>query len=88
MIPAIDFPESNFTFGKPKDMTDEQCASLPVWKGADQDGQPIIITKWQLSKEDLEEIARTGVIYIQIVGHRMQPIAPFTENPFLNEQTI
>lgn len=82
MIPALEFHEANCEFGKPKDMTDEQCSSLPVWKGLDKDGQPVIITKWQLSKEDLEEVAQTGVIYIQIAGHGMPPIAPFTENPF------
>ena len=32
MLP-IEFPEKNFTFGKPKGMTDQQCSSLDVWKG-------------------------------------------------------
>lgn len=30
---AIDFPGTNTTFGKPADMTDEQCGSLPALTG-------------------------------------------------------
>ncbi len=87
MLP-VDFPEANFTFTKPANMTDEQCSSLRVWKGPvkveDQRiTVPAIISKWTFSKEDLEEIARTGCIYLSITGTGMPPVALFTENPFV-----
>ena len=76
------FKEANFTFEKPKSMTDEQCMDLSVFKGADTSGQPVIVSCWQFSKEDLEEIQKTGLIYLQISGHGMPPVSLYTENPF------
>jgi hypothetical protein len=67
-------------------MTDEQCFDLPVFKGnnTDEDGNvtPVIISCWRFAKEDLEEIQRTGCIYLSICGHGMPPVSLFTENPF------
>lgn len=84
MIP-IEFPEMNFTYSKPQGMTDEECAPLHVFKGKDEASTPVIISCWQLSKEDLEEINRTGKIYLQIVGHGMPPVSLYTEHPFITE---
>lgn len=81
MLPTS-FEESNFTFTKPSSMTDEECADLPVFKGHDADGYPVIISCWKFSKEDLEEIERSGCIYLQIIGNGMPPVSLYTENPF------
>lgn len=78
MLP-VKFKESNFTFNKPQEMTDEQCMSLPVFKGTDVEGMPVIISCWQLSKEDLEELAKTGQIWLTITGHGMPPVSLRTE---------
>lgn len=86
MIPA-DFPERNFVFGKPQDMTDEECTSLPVWKGLDTNGWPTILSKWKLSKEDIETINKTGTIWLSITGNGMPPVSLFTEEPFINKQS-
>jgi hypothetical protein len=91
MLPT-DFAERNFVFSKPTDMTDEQCSDLPVWKGdAPIDGagntMPVIISRWQLSKEDLEEIQRTGCIWLSITGRGMPPVYLQTESPF-EQQTV
>lgn len=84
---AVDFPERNFVFKKPVDMTDEQCSDLCVWKGAatiedTKEEVPVIMSCWKLSKEDLEEIQKTGTIWLSITGHGMPPVSLFTENPF------
>lgn len=81
MLPTT-FPQSNFVFTKPKDMTDEQCMSLPVCNTKDQEGFPVIISCWKLSKEDLETINKTGEIWLSITGRGMPPVSLFTENPF------
>lgn len=85
MIP-VEFPEKNFTFGKPESMTDEQCSSLDVWKGHNTEGQPIIISKWMPNKEDIEAINRGEGIYVEIFGHGMPPISLFTEYPFIKQE--
>lgn len=87
MLPTS-FEGSNFVFTKPKDMTDEQCVDLPVWRGmvpVDDAGTlfPAIISCWRFSKEDLEEIQKTGCIWLSITGTAMPPVSLFTENPFV-----
>lgn len=87
MLPTT-FDGSNFTFTKPNGMTDEQCMDLPVFKGdgLDEDGNvcyPVIISCWKFSKEDLEEIQKTGHIFLQICGTVMPPVSLYTETPFI-----
>jgi len=83
MLP-VEFPEKNFTFTKPKDMTDEECSSLDVFRG-DVGGYPGIISKWMPSKEDIDAINRGDGIWLCITGVGMPPVSLFTENPFVNE---
>jgi hypothetical protein len=87
MLPATQFDESNFTFTKPPGMTDEECSDLRVWRGQDTSGSPVIISKWNFSKEDLEEIQKNNCIYLTIVGNGMPPVSLQTENPFTNVET-
>lgn len=82
MLP-ISFKEANFTFTKPESMTDEQCSDLCVFKGHTDDSTPIIISKWQPSKEDIEAINRGEGIYLVIVGEGMPPVELFTDYPFV-----
>lgn len=86
MLP-VDFPERNFVFTKPAGMTDEECSDLPVFKGVAADGYPCIISKWKFSKEDLEQIKKTGCIYLSITAEGMPPVALFTEHPFVIDPT-
>jgi hypothetical protein len=88
MLPTT-FEGYNKVYAKPQGWTDEQCSDLPVWEGqapVDDQGNtaPTIISCWKLSKEDLEEIQRTGVIYLSICGNGMPPVSLFTENPFIH----
>jgi hypothetical protein len=92
MLP-IHFDEANTIFRKPEGWTDEQCSDLSTWRGdmrIDEHGNtsPTIVSCWQLSKEDLEEINRTGKIWLSITGTGMPPVSLFTENPFIQQTTI
>lgn len=83
----VDFPERNFIYTKPEGMTAEQCSDLPVWRGptkleADGSHVNIIVSKWKLNKEDLEEVQKTGCIYLSITTLQQPPVSLFTENPF------
>lgn len=80
----IKFPESNFTFTKPEDMTDEQCSSLAVCKATDSEGKPVIISCWQLTPEDMVKIQETGVVWLTIVGHGMPPVSVHSNSPFIH----
>lgn len=63
-------------------MTDEECLPLRVFKGNDTLGTPVIISCWQFSKEDLEEIVRTGRVFLTICSTGMPPVSLQTESPF------
>jgi hypothetical protein len=81
MIP-IEFPQANQVFKKPDNMTDEECYELHTFHGLVDGPNLGTISCWQLSKEDIEEIQRTGVIWLRVLGARLPPMAVFTENPF------
>lgn len=70
MLPHT-FKGSNFTYKKPEGWTDEECMDLPVARclfATERPGmvEPTVISFWKFSKEDLEEIARTGGIYCSV----------------------
>jgi hypothetical protein len=73
MLPT-DFKYRNLVLGKPKNMTDEECMSLPVWTNGN-----MYISKWKLNKEDLEMILQTGEIWFQVTSAVHPPICPSVE---------
>lgn len=78
----IHFPESNIQFGKPENMTDEECYSVSAYKG---DG--FINTVWMPNREDIEAINAGRPIILSITGSSMPPVSMFTcdENNLPNE---
>lgn len=89
MLP-VNFPQSNKVYAKPEGWTDEECSDLNVWQGdAPIEGTnrtvPAIISCWRLSHEDLQEIQRTGIVWLSITGTAMPPVSVFTECPFEQE---
>lgn len=81
MLASLEYPEANHRFGKPAGWTDEECGTLPAFLGT-REGRPVIITKWQPSLEDLNELNNGGAIYLEIVSGCLPPIDLYTENPF------
>lgn len=81
MIP-VDFDHVNKRFTKPEDWTDEECQPLPVHSGGWPDGHNVMTSCWKLSKEDLEEIQKTGVIWLSVWGHVMPPVLVSAQTPF------
>lgn len=74
----IHFPESNITFGKPSDMTDEQCYSVSAYTGTTADGFPFVNTVWMPNKEDIEAINAGRGIILSITSSGMPPVSLFT----------
>lgn len=83
---ATAFEESNLYFDKPEDMTYDECEALSVFTGRTADGQPIIISCWKATKEELEEINKTGRIWCFHYGTGLQPHALSGTNPFKEQQ--
>lgn len=78
---ATPFKEQNMTFTKPENMTDEECGSLPAYRGEGQ-----IISCWKVTPEDLERIKEAGVIWLHIVGNGQPPVYIGSEYPFTGER--
>lgn len=85
----ISFPQQNHVLGKPEDMTDDECSPLPTHHyNQPIEGKlyPAIISCWKLSPEELEEVQRTGVVWVSILGKTLAPFIVFTQNPFASEE--
>jgi hypothetical protein len=81
MIPTT-FKESNFVYTKPADLKDEECLDLPVFRGNTTDGYPVNVSCWKLTVEDLAEVQKNGVIYLQIYGNGHPMVSLSAESPF------
>lgn len=68
----IEFPGVNHVFAKDQ----PEYQPLPVMHLQDRAGS--VISCWQLTDQEREEIAKTGKLYIKVMtfGHPLQPILP------------
>lgn len=79
----IDFPEANGVLvGSPEDRAAGTVVDLPIHRHTDLDGNPHVISKWQLSPDELAEVMRTGVVWLHAWGTTHQPIAVSGASPF------
>ena len=76
-----DFPESNNVLGAPGDMGIEECEPLSV-AHAFQDNHPLVISCWKLTREELDEVNRTGRVWLGIFGQTMPPAWVSGQRPF------
>lgn len=79
------FEESNAVLSRPGDMDDEECSPLSIAR-AEQDGMPVVISCWKLTQEELDEINRTGRVWLGILGQTMPPAWIAGNRPFANER--
>lgn len=87
---SINFEQSNLKLTKPKDMTEEECGTLDVFKGLCILGEPgreanCVISCWGLDSSDLNMLLVTGKIWVFVYGENMPPIALTVKNPFKQE---
>lgn len=78
---ATAFDEENDVLDGPKGTTNEEVHPLSVWRGPMKDGTPIVVSCWKPTLEELEEIKRTGRVWIMVMGYTMPPILPLGINP-------
>lgn len=83
MVPT-DFDESNIVYDKPEGLTRDECEPLCAYYGPSAFG-PVIISCWKCTQEEMDEIIRTGRIWVWHYGSTLQPhaaggLSPFGEN--------
>ena len=66
------FKESNKVFGKPADMTDEECGSLHVYYEPESTR---IISKWNLSFKERLSVLFFGTVWVTVHSHSLPPFA-------------
>ena len=46
------------------------------------EGQPCIVTKWRLTIPEIEEITKTGVLWMTLMGDAHPPVSLSARSPF------
>ena len=78
MAHPIGFAEASGILERPPSMSAEECISLEVFR----DGK-YVVSRWQLTDEDLEELKRNGgKVYLMILGVTMPPACVGVKSPF------
>jgi hypothetical protein len=79
MVPTS-FDESNRVLSRPPSMSEDECEPLSVFINPNP---ALVISCWKLTKEELEEINRTGRVWLWIYGPTMQPALLTVKSPFV-----
>lgn len=77
----IQFKEANFTFVAPPGQ-EGKVLPLPCFRGNNQEHQPVIVTHWQLSEEEIASVVKNGTIDLIVMGERMHPLSLHAEPVF------
>jgi hypothetical protein len=76
------FVESNEVLDKPREMSREECDALAVLRTETVNGFPAIVSCWKLTREELDEINKTGRIWLSVIGNNMPPVYLAGTKPF------
>lgn len=71
MIPS-GFDEANGTLGPPQGISEDDVSSLRVWRGL-CGNQRVVISCWRPTRAEMDEIARTGRVWLYMWGDTMPP---------------
>lgn len=85
----IKFKESNKVYGAPENWDEKQhgeCSALQVFEGETPSGLNAIISVWQPTPEEVEDIKSGKPIYLHITGNGHPPVCLYTASPFSAEE--
>lgn len=82
---AAAFDGENLVLGTPKGCDPDVVAPLSVQAGRTADGEPAILSCWRLSREELDEVNRTGRVWLVVRARGMPPVAVEGLRPELEE---
>jgi hypothetical protein len=80
MVPCS-FKEENCLLDMPPEIA-QLGQPLPVCIGMQENSYPVVISCWKVTKEELEEIKRTGRIYLIVLGTMHPPVDLVGISPF------
>jgi hypothetical protein len=85
MATAIDFPQRNDYMGKPETMSNNQVYALPIARivtyipgvidRAPAQQTHAHVSCWKLTEEELEEVKRTGQVFLKVIGTSTYPLS-------------
>lgn len=84
MALGVNFSEQNFVFKHPESMTEEECGDLPCHVKMEE-GLPIITSCWKLTPEEIDEIIRTGVVWLSCYSLQ-PPVYVSGTSPFVKKE--
>lgn len=83
MATPCSFPEQNAVLvGTPEDRAAGTVLDLPIHRYRDLDNAPHVISCWELTDAEREEVARTGRVWLHSWGDTHPPIAVGGQAPF------
>ncbi len=90
MAKGIAFPEANLVLAAPtaEDIAAGTVYSLHVHRYRDLDGQSNVLSKWELTPEELAEVARTGVVWFNCWGATHPPMWISGHDPFARQENV
>lgn len=83
---ACAFDEDNMVLNPPDGVPLEICNVLPVCATQSTNGLPLLISCWKLTREELDEVNRTGRIWLEVMGSAMPPVWITGSKPFEETQ--
>lgn len=86
MADPIPFKEANEFMAPPADVADRytNVLELPLHR---TEGDPeVLVSCWRLTVPEIEEITRTGLLWVQVLGPNHPPMAIRTSRPFITDE--
>lgn len=82
------FNESNTILDTPPGIDPQLVQPLPVYRGQYvQSGSPCTIFCVKLTQAEIDEIQRTGRVWVSVLSHLLPPIHLSSTNPFARPRT-
>jgi hypothetical protein len=81
MVPTA-FDGENVILDKPSSMSADDCSTISVLRTETDSGMPVTISCWKLTRDELEEVNRTGRVWLTICGVLVPPVMLATKRPF------
>ncbi len=80
MIPSAFEGETDY-LGAPPGVSPEECEPLSIMRG-DMNGTPVVISCWKMTREELDEVNKTGRVWLMVWGVTMPPACLCGIRPF------
>jgi len=75
------FDGSNCVLNPPQGMSADECSPISVLRGRLESGAMAIVSCWKPTRTELEEIERTGRVWILCLGMTQPPMSVLAFDP-------